>query len=157
MNEGAGGPPSSVLDRVKMFLPQIAQANVELEKKMAGEGLQSVVIDKDIVAEDSSEDEEEEEVSILEYEGVVILSEGMINSYLFQNDNEKKAESGAESGPTIKLNFALGDFDQHPIALAEEDKDEKIDDNQLESSDSDDDIDTKKNHKVDNSIFRIDK
>ena len=77
MNEGAGGPPSSVLDRVKMFLPQIAQANVDLEKKMAGEGLQSVVIDKDIVAEDSSEDEEEE-VSILECEGVVILFEGMI-------------------------------------------------------------------------------
>lgn len=56
----------TVLDRVKMFLPQMAQANLELEKQIAGEGSDSVVIDKTILAEaeDSDEEEEEEEVGV---------------------------------------------------------------------------------------------
>lgn len=51
----------AVLDRVKMFLPQLAQANLELEKQIAGEGSESVVIDSTILAEGGDSDEEVEE------------------------------------------------------------------------------------------------
>jgi hypothetical protein len=46
-----------VLDRVKMFLPQMAQANIELEKQIAGVGKESVVIDGTILADSSDEEE----------------------------------------------------------------------------------------------------
>jgi len=52
----------AVLDRVKMFLPQMAQANLELEKQISGEGSDSVVIDRTILADEDDSDDEEDEV-----------------------------------------------------------------------------------------------
>ena len=46
--KGLQNVDSALLDRVKAFLPQIEQANRELEQKMKEEGANSVIIDTDL-------------------------------------------------------------------------------------------------------------
>lgn len=73
----------------------------------------------------------------------------------------------------IKIDFALGDFDQHPIALAEDEKDENsstagtqsqsssgaMEQEEEEDSDEEDDGDilNSDRNNVKDSIFRVDK
>lgn len=125
-----------------MFLPQMAKANEELEKKIAGAGSESVVIDSTILAESSDEEE---------------------------GNTEQETDSNTDSknsAAMIKIDFALGDFDEHPIALAEEEKDGIINDSQgrsfgdaavnEEGEESDNDESVSKNAAV-TSMFRVDK
>ena len=46
--KGLQNVDSALLDRVKAFLPQIEQANRDLEQKMKEEGANSVIIDTDL-------------------------------------------------------------------------------------------------------------
>ncbi len=90
---------SGLLDRVKAFLPAIKQANLELEEKQAREGAQSVVIDGSIYEIDGRSEEKEDEGSEVE---------------------EVEEEEGKEKDKReVCLEFALGNFDDTPIALLE--------------------------------------
>mmetsp|Transcript_11578 Transcript_11578/g.17607 ORF Transcript_11578/g.17607 Transcript_11578/m.17607 type:complete len:101 (-) Transcript_11578:86-388(-) len=83
---------SSVLDRVKQFLPVIEQANRELEENVKKAGPECVVIDS-----------------------------GILNTTEVNNEESDEEETeNSEENPVVKVEFALGDFDDTPIAQAEE-------------------------------------
>lgn len=110
--------PSSVLDRVKMFLPVIAKANEELQATIQAQGLESVRIDSQIVAsEDQDEDDDEKE------DQLAANKEGTNDSSLLgiesKSSSKKSLEEENEEPRVVQLEFALGDFDGTPIAIAE--------------------------------------
>lgn len=93
----------SVLDRVKLFLPELKLANEELADRIKSEGVDSVQIDAALSEGGGDEDEDEEgggDVVGAEMEG--------------QGKEEKQQQK------IIQLEFLLGDVpDDNPIALAE--------------------------------------
>ena len=125
------GLKSSVLDRVKLFLPQIQKANAELELKIAREGTSSVQIDSGLGVDvganaediehsdeiDQENDESDGEPEELSANGHTQSSQN--SQALLGGDFSGRAagRSGAPAG--VVLEFALGDFDGTPIALAE--------------------------------------
>ena len=86
-----------VLDRVKDFLPKIEAANRQLEEDIKRSGKAENQIDIDLVSSEKDVEDMDE------------LSE---KSSLPGNEQKKQ--------PDIKLEFALGDFDNTPIAALEE-------------------------------------
>jgi hypothetical protein len=48
----------AVLDRVKMFLPEMARANEQLQRQIEGSGSESVVIDSTMLNDGESSDDE---------------------------------------------------------------------------------------------------
>ena len=134
----------SVLDRVKLFLPVIEKANQELEQKIRIEGIESVRIDNHLVSgaadgeggdkqmdqdegvdvedddEDDEDDDEEEEDDDEEEEEEEDEVSGMKGAH----SSTKKflggggGGGGGNSKKIIQLEFALGDFDDTPIAQA---------------------------------------
>jgi hypothetical protein len=165
-----------------MFLPVMAQANIELEKQIAGCGSESVVIDSTMLNNESSDEEEDEEVSrhmqcIFIYENIGHYNcytsfHALSSGFTFEGGegNRTATEEGTQKAPMIKIDFALGDFDGTPIALAEEEKDEnpgttgsssgnrdaRKEGSEEESSDDDDDAEISKLKAV-HSIFKVDK
>ncbi len=115
------GNGNSLLDRVKMFLPQIERANKDLEAKIREEGESSVQIDANMgESAKKTSDEGNEEVE---------KEEEHTNS-VFLAPSSQTVESAADSGSTaqnreVQLEFALGDFDETPIAKMEAAKEEK--------------------------------
>jgi len=110
---------SSVLERVKLFLPTICKANQELEQAIRSQGAGSVQIDRHLCVPGISGGQG------LETTRGYDDSDG-------DGDDESDDDSDSEQNPTlgdsspsstkqrvIQLEFALGDFDDTPIALAE--------------------------------------
>eukprot|EP00752_Nemacystus_decipiens_P012051 g10684.t1 len=102
-------PPSSLLGRLEAFLPEMEKANQTTEK-LAQEGKLEVldsnlaVAGSDHQAEVAGEADEEE-----------------------ATEGTEQGEDGAEAGAvpptrTVQLDFALGDFDDTPIAKMEQEK-----------------------------------
>jgi len=99
---------SSVLDRVKLFLPVIAKANEELAEVISAQGADAVRIDGHLAPSaaagiasakgDESDAEQDEE----------------------EDGNNVVGGAGQGGDPrVVQLEFALGDFDDTPIAQAE--------------------------------------
>ena len=112
---------SSVLERVKLFLPTICKANQELEQAIRSQGAGSVQIDRHLCVPGISSGQG------LETTRGYDDSDGDGDG-----DDESDEDSDSEQNPTlgdsspsstkqrvIQLEFALGDFDDTPIALAE--------------------------------------
>lgn len=91
---------SSVLDRVKKFLPEIAQANAILSEKISKEGQQAVQIDAALnQCQPDAMDASETSPKI---------------------DNIDEHDQQEEPGQVVELTFAVGDFDQSLVAQLEE-------------------------------------
>lgn len=119
---------ATVLDRVKLFLPQIQKANLELEEKIKVEGAKSVQIDAGMmeneaeealveVVADSNDCDIQEEVEVEEDEedsDKDAPEAGGATVFGFENDVKKSQ---------ICLEFALGDFDGTPLAMIDEEAD----------------------------------
>lgn len=110
----------SVLDRVKRFLPLIEKSNRELAAKIISDGQDSIQIDKGIAeaptglrdgGDEAGEDDETcaHDVVVKESEEVEEVSRG-----------DARNASILQSQPLIQLEFALGDFDETPLANLEE-------------------------------------
>lgn len=113
---------STVLDRVKAFLPQIEEANKKLEEEIKTSGKCSKQIDADLLAgaEDTGT------------QGIAITGDGATAA---------ATSSISEEGETVKLEFALGDFDNTAIAAMESAKDDSNGQEEGDSEHDDDDDD----------------
>lgn len=93
-----------------------------------------------------------------------------LHCILFQDDEEKEGGADGDSGktevkaPMIRIDFALGDFDGTPIALAEEDKEGNSCDKQNRgeamdegSGDHEDDEGCDSKTNAVSSLFRVDR
>ena len=99
---------SSILDRVKTFLPVIAKANADLEEKLKNH--------EDIPQIDSSMLKARYDADIPELDG---------DSSVDEDDSESSDEDfDSEAGPVIQLDFALGNFDSTVIAQLEDEKEQ---------------------------------
>lgn len=87
-----------------MFLPVIHKANLELEEEIKKQGAASVQIDRKMISGTESGDNNEGQAS-MEDEGDEEDSSGTVK------DSQQR---------TIQLEFALGDFDETPLAKAED-------------------------------------
>ena len=79
-------PPSSVLSRLKDFLPQIAEANKQLESQSAASNLDAMLVPCPDEVEDDEEPEDEEE-------------------------SQDEEEMGTPDERIIQLEFAIGEID----------------------------------------------
>jgi len=136
---------SSVLDRVRKFLPLIEQANIDLEAKIRAEGVAGVQIDASIgesvaaaateaggggggvkqmvVVDDEEEDEEEEDNDDEDDEDEDEANEKAHSSSSSGGGGGGSAGGGilgANEQRLVQLEFALGDFEGTALALAEE-------------------------------------
>jgi len=103
----------SVLERVKRFLPELARANLELAETIKTQGVQAVQIDQHLTAVDSGGDAVGDD-NVLNTDAEDAKAEGDKNGAMepcFSRDSDD---------PIVKLEFAIGDFDNTLIARAEE-------------------------------------
>lgn len=109
----AGG--SELLSRVQAFLPQMEKANKELEEKIEKEGADSVRIDKTLDPSDPAVPQKKSKKSLIREVGAT--------DEVSEDDEEgDEEEVGTREGGAdrhVQLEFALGDFDDTPIAQAE--------------------------------------
>lgn len=89
---------------MRLFLPVIQRANVELEAKVQAEGQQSVQIDTNMVNVSEARDSGEAKLEVKKEDTFV-----------------EATRENFHSAPTIELEFATGDFDDTPIARIEDD------------------------------------
>lgn len=145
-----------------MFLPQMKQANLELEEKIKLEGIEGVRIDKDLLQPSTVEDNniDMKSISTKIKNSNNISKENSIFSNIENNisSNNRMIESDSDSNSDseeelvideelmkkriVQLEFALGDFDQNPVALAEEElkkeeEEKKIDNNDINDEEDD--------------------
>lgn len=128
---------SVLLQRIRAFLPQIEQANEELEKKMKEHGASSVVIDNDMLG--TVLPQATSSISISKSSssnsGVIIdTTDDGDDDRIVEQDEEEQTTKQTDSR-VIELEFALGDFDDTPIALAEEKLREITDDGTRQDDD----------------------
>jgi hypothetical protein len=88
-----------------MFLPEIEKANKELESAIQSQGAASVVIDTTLFESTVVGDHED-------------MQEDEIKDFL------EVPEEDSPAVPVVNIDFALGDFDGTPIAIAEDAKNE---------------------------------
>lgn len=112
--------PISVLDRVKMFLPQIHDANLKLEEDIIKSGSnESVRIDADIIVSNTDcEDDKQKDAKAVD---TVNEKEGEAEGDSDGDDNDFLDISEKD---IIKLEFMLGNFDNSVIAQMEDLKDD---------------------------------
>ena len=123
------GTGSSVLDRVKMFLPQIEKANKELEEQVKSEGANSVQIDAHLGQTESGAQEGGAGAAGVEEIGEDTVFKGLSAAVA-------EAETTAEGTEReVQLEFALGDFDETPIAKMEAAKEQQQEDEDEEDED----------------------
>ncbi|CAM9896096.1 unnamed protein product [Choristocarpus tenellus] len=136
-NAGMMLPPSSLLERISSFLPQMAMANEHMAA-LSKEG-KLELIDSSLGLADQSEDDdsdeesdEEENEDVGEEGGLGVIEEvGEMPSAV-----KKGSASAADGARIVQLDFALGDFDGTPIAELEA-KAEANDKQDNDSSDGD--------------------
>eukprot|EP00903_Cladosiphon_okamuranus_P007686 g7450.t1 len=102
-------PPSSLLGRLEAFLPELEKANQTTEK-LAQEGKLEVIDSNLEVAGTEQQREEAEEYDEDD------AAEGV------EQDEGGAAPRAAPGTRTVQLDFALGDFDDTPIAKMEQEK-----------------------------------
>mmetsp|Transcript_33676 Transcript_33676/g.34300 ORF Transcript_33676/g.34300 Transcript_33676/m.34300 type:complete len:125 (-) Transcript_33676:27-401(-) len=116
---------SDLLERVKNFLPKIEKANIELENAIKSGTVNNIRVDENLVAYENSNDvgdcADSESDSDRESEG--------IEKVALKSECEKNNSSHTESIPNVQLVFALGDFDNTVIALADSQQQEGDDAN----------------------------
>mmetsp|Transcript_7997 Transcript_7997/g.8028 ORF Transcript_7997/g.8028 Transcript_7997/m.8028 type:complete len:143 (+) Transcript_7997:44-472(+) len=114
----------SVLERVKMFLPQIEKANADLEKEIVIHGKDKFVIDKDLIDDGKKEPLiVEKEANLIEIEEEIIevnVTDEIDGDDDDDNEDDDSNNDSQQIKQQIELNFALGDFTDSAIALAEE-------------------------------------
>ncbi|CAM9370277.1 unnamed protein product [Ectocarpus sp. 12 AP-2014] len=106
-------PPSSLLGRLEAFLPEMEKANQKTEK-LAQEG-KLEVLDGSLEVADSDK----------QTEGAEGTDDEAGDSEVEEEEEGGQAEGAAgvvAAGGTVQLDFALGDFDDTPIAKMEQDK-----------------------------------
>lgn len=130
-----GGPGgianSSVLDRVKMFLPLIEKANNDLADTVSKQGQQSVAIDNDMLASSSDEDadagedsDDDESIDDQDNDKDVGAAKGLTlgsETSMGAKTSTKKKKNGM-----IQIDFALGDFTDTPLANLEQAKEDEV-------------------------------
>jgi len=153
----------SVLDRVKLFLPAIKQANLELAEKIKAEGVHSVQIDSSL--QQSSQQQVQREGGGggggQEQQKSSSMTNGDDNDEEEEEEEEDdEGESGANDQRKVQLEFALGDFDESTIAKTEElleAENETEDDVALKANDGDEEEDEEEEEaeRRKKSIFKI--
>lgn len=106
----------SVLERVKRFLPELARANLELAETIKTLGVQAVQIDQHLTAVDSGGDAVGDD-NVLNTDAEDAKAEGDKNGAGMEPCFSRDSTS---DDPIVKLEFAIGDFDNTLIARAEE-------------------------------------
>ena len=107
--KGLQNVDSALLDRVKAFLPQIEQANRDLEQKMKEEGANSVIIDIDLADKVQSQSSSSNDIALSiqsseKRSRIVECNDNGINS------NETDSITGTTSSiPTAKTSSDSGD------------------------------------------------
>ena len=108
---------SSVLDRVKLFLPVIKKANEDLDELIKKEGIDKVRIDNDLLSDDQATNKK-----------IVVLDDNH-DSDIIKNDNHDNDNdddnningSGNSNGDNdnkmIQLEFALGNININIILI----------------------------------------
>lgn len=96
---------SSVLDRVKLFLPVIAKANEELAEVISAQGADAVRIDGHLAPSAAA--------------GTASAKSDESDAEQDEEEDGNNVEGGAGDPRVVQLEFALGDFDDTPIAQAE--------------------------------------
>ena len=140
------GGRSEILGKVQAFLPMIEKANRELAQKIAKDGPDSVRIDKTLNqraadtslsenADSSSgsssssrgrsriSDDRDESLGTKKKQKPLIVEIGS-KQESEQEESEEDSEvdaDGVEGERLVQMEFALGDFDETPIAQAERD------------------------------------
>jgi hypothetical protein len=97
-------PCLTVLDRVKAFLPQIEEANRQLDEEIKTSGTCSKQIDADLLGENDG----------------TVDSEGAVDGTAAPSSTQDGEGQQEGDNETVKIEFALGDFDDTPIAAMEE-------------------------------------
>ncbi|KAG5192354.1 hypothetical protein JKP88DRAFT_149899, partial [Tribonema minus] len=103
-------PPSSLLGKLEAFLPKLAQANRDLQQQTL-EG-QAETIDAHLALDAADGNDEESESS--DGEGDVAVAGASARAI---NEGAGDMQGG---GKVVQLSFALGDFDDTPVAQFEE-------------------------------------
>jgi hypothetical protein len=116
-----------LLNRVKAFLPMIEKANLELNEKIAKEGSESVLIDKGLVDEPEPKVKEvEKERGTMknqksnEISNKQMSAEKQAMSTVTQAEGEAGKEEEGAGDTQVQIEFALGNFEDTPLAIAEE-------------------------------------
>ena len=138
-------PPqgTSIASRVAAFLPVMEKANKDLEEKIARDGAESVRIDTNLApgAAEGGECEPQEAASTEQSskaKGIkptkiapLIVEVGTVEDRKHDDEEEEIEEEGEDveddggegdgaQERLVQLEFALGDFDETPIAQAED-------------------------------------
>ncbi len=135
-------PATSIASRVAAFLPVIEKANKDLEEKIARDGAESVRIDTNLAsgaaeggegeAEDAASKEQTSKAKGMKPKknAPLIVEVGTEKDRKHGEEEEEKGEEedveedGGEGDGAqerqVQLEFALGDFDETPIAQAED-------------------------------------
>ncbi|CAM9163894.1 unnamed protein product [Sphacelaria rigidula] len=112
-------PPSALLGRLQAFLPEMEKANKATERLLADGKLDVIDANLQVATGHQRGDESAEETDNEEVEGEAGEEDAE------EEEDEDGPETGGAAGAdsrTVELDFALGDFDDNPIAKLEEEK-----------------------------------